>query len=290
MEDTASAIIYVYRSNIQRRLSTNKGDNMIFGAHKQIAVLQENVADLERKNAVLLHELNVAIESNEEQKRLNEQLSNLVHKLEETIIDEQQKVSQTLRSLDAERDEKEQLSRKLADSLQHSNELATKLTETTERLAYYEALTPDEYLHVGADRFSLEQLTRLLQRAQSKAFADEQDKQRRQLAQNIANILSYITYPAMIELHLLNLLHMVSDEDNSQTEELKKQLQQVKLADVISAHTKDYGKYTPITGHTIQTQKTPIYVFDATTPDEYIHKLALSRLVDVLSQIINKCS
>lgn len=69
-------------------MSKNYGDNMIFGAHKQITVLQENVADLERKNAALLHELNVAIKSNEEQKRLNKQLSNLIHKLEETIIDE----------------------------------------------------------------------------------------------------------------------------------------------------------------------------------------------------------
>lgn len=266
---------------------------MIFGAGKQISSLQERISELETERNQLSNQVVQAQAELSQLEEKNTLLHRQILELERMCSEQKKSYSELLVDLDKEktivmrtRQERETIRRELAGLIEANNELKQSVHALSDQVDAYETMTPEQFLDWGADHFSLDQLSLLLEKAQSKAFIRVRTDQKKAYIQQIVNALTCVVFPVSKELSLLGLLRIIDQESTVSSIEMEETILSLPISKIHAAHSGHYSQMKIMQNR----QAVPKYCFEAKTPDEYAKKAAVCNLVDVLGQIVEKFS
>lgn len=153
-------------------------------------------------------------------------------------------------------------------------------------LDFYKKMTPETYIKLGTDLFTLEKLTELLQKAQSSSFILLQKLQKKKVLQSLIYDIQALMCPIRTDGDLLNLLWMIGNE-NKEIEQIRKKLDSVTVGEVLKAKSIDKKQYILQKTITLPVMREKAYSVDIMDEDDYMRKIALSRFVTVLKEIAN---
>lgn len=266
---------------------------MIFGS-KQLEEKNKMIQLLEDEKDRLQRELKTVEAANDSLKKreidLDAQIVELLQKVKDISSDlERQKES--TRALEQGLSENQNEAVELRNHIS-SMELALK-NEVTENeklkrdLDVYRKMSPDEYLKLGTELFTLEKLTYILGKAQSEAFISVQKRQKRNSLQKLMNDIQILLCPIRTDKDLLKLLLTVDPDTEPEIKDIKNSLGKVSLQQVVSSGAVDKRQCVLQKRIELPRVAENIYVFDAENADEYMRKIALSRLTSVFYQIAN---
>lgn len=266
---------------------------MIFGAGKQISSLQERIRELELERNQLSDQV---VQAQAELSQLGGK-NGIFHKqileLERICSEQKKSYSELLVDLDNEKtivmkvqQERETIRRELAGSLEANNELKQSVHALSDQVTAYESMTPEQFLDWGANHFSLDQLSLVLEKAKSMAFIRVRTEQKKAYIQQIVNALTCVIFPISKELSLLRLLRIIDQKSTVSSIEMEETIISLPISKILVAHSGHYSRMRIIQNR----QAVPKYCFEAKTPDEYAKKAEVCNLVDVLGQIVEKFS
>lgn len=266
---------------------------MIFGAGKQISSLQARIKELEIERNQLSNQVVQAQAELSQLEDKNGLLHRQILELERMCSEQKKSYSELLVDLDREKtivmkaqQERETIRRELADLLEVNKELKQCVHTLSDQVTAYETMTPEQFLNWGADHFSLEQLSLILEKAQSKAFIRVRKDQKKTYIQQIVNILTCVEFSVSKELSLLGLLRITDQESTVSSIEMEETILSLPISKIHAAHSGLYSRMRIVQNR----QAVPKYCFEAKTPNEYAKKAAVCNLVDVLRQIVEKYS
>lgn len=266
---------------------------MIFGAGRQISSLQEKIRELEAERNLLSNQVEQAHAEQSQLEEKNSLLHRQILELERTCSEQNKRCLELQDDLDKEKmtvsrvqQERDTLRKELSGLLEVKNELTQSVHALSYQVNAYEHMTPEQFLNWGADHFTLDQLSLILEKAQSKAFIRVRMEQKKAYIQQIVNILTCVKFPVSNELSLLRLLRMMDQESAVSLVEMEETIMSLPVANVLAAHSGHYNRMEITQKH----QAVPKYCFEARTPNEYAKKAAVCSLVDVLGQIVEKFS
>lgn len=266
---------------------------MIFGG-KQLNEKNRIIQLLENEKDNLQIELKALETANDNLKKreadLGVQVSELLQKVKDldAALERQQEISRLSQLKVSEmQNEAEELRTRLSLAEHTFQNVEADNKKLSQEMEKYRKMSPDEYLKLGTELFTLEKLTYILEEAQSEAFVSVQKGQKRNILQNLINDIQILLCPIKSDDDLLKLILMVDADTEKDIKYIRKNLDKVSLQQIVSSASVDKRQcglqkriYMPSVSDNIN-------VFDAENANEYMRKIALSRLANVFYQIAN---